>query len=176
MDDIETREERKEMTGAGMTKLHNNLLLALILALLTSCNTGQRYSFNEEIPPEGWSKYNKPVFSAEINDTLQSYNILFSIRNSHNYPYRNLFLFVTTTSPSGDFLKDTIEYQLADEKGNWYGRGLGDIHNLSVPYKSNVLFPVTGEYSFRIEHGMRTDLLKGIVDVGLIIKQRDSKQ
>jgi gliding motility-associated lipoprotein GldH len=147
----------------------------MIIVLTWSCKMGQRYSFNEEIPPEGWSKYNKPEFIAEIDDTLTSFDILFSIRNSHEYPYRNLFLFVTTTSPAGQFIKDTIEYQLADIKGNWYGSGLGDIHNLSVPYKMNVLFPVSGEYSFRIEHGMRADRLEGIVDVGLIIRESDSR-
>ena len=112
-------------------------------------------------------------FTVEISDTLSAYDILFSIRNNHNYPYRNLFLFVTTKSPTGQFLKDTIEYQIADEKGNWYGKGLGDIHNLSVPYKDNVLFTVPGEYSFKLQHGMRTENLEGIIDIGLIIKKRD---
>lgn len=161
------------MTITGKAKFHLPIFLIIILGLLTSCNLNNRYSFNETLPLEGWSKYYKPLFEVELRDTLTSYDLMFSIRNDHTYAYRNLFLFVTTTSPSGQILKDTLEYQLADEKGMWYGRGLGDIHNLSVPYKTNVLFTKAGQYSFKIEHGMRTDILEGIIDVGLVIKKRD---
>jgi len=177
MDATGTKRKKREMTVEGKNKYFSTLCILLLVALGSSCNGGShRYSFNEDLPPDGWSKYNKPEFRAEIDDTSSSFDILFSIRNSHEYPYRNLFLFVTTTSPSGQFIKDTIEYQLADNKGKWYGKGLGDIHNLSVPYKNNVIFPVPGEYSFRLEHGMRSDRLEGIVDLGLIIKKRDNKQ
>lgn len=163
------------MTDTGKTKIPNILFFILLSTIAVSCNLKNRYSFNESFPPDGWSKYNKPRFNVEINDTISSYDLLFSIRNNHNYPYRNLFLFVSTTSPDGRSIKDTVEYQLADEKGRWYGKGLGDLHNIAVPYKTNVLFPVSGEYLFQIEHGMRTDKLEGIVDVGLIIKERDNK-
>lgn len=161
------------MTKTGRTDIRN-ILIFIFLALLTlACKRGNRYSANEAFPPEGWSKYKQPEFNIEINDTLSSYDILFSVRNSHKYPYRNLFLFVTTTSPEGILLKDTVEYQLASEKGIWYGKGIGDLYNLTLPYKINVIFPVPGEYRFKIEQGMRTDMLEGMVDLGLIIKERD---
>ena len=57
-------------------------------------------------------------------------------------PFRNIYLFVTTTSPDGKTITDTLQYNLADEKGKWYGKGFGDIHELNLPYKSNVYFPV----------------------------------
>jgi gliding motility-associated lipoprotein GldH len=163
------------MTGEGITNLSRGIFLFVSLLLLTvSCKLDSRYSFNEALPPEGWNKYNRPSFTVELSDTLSAYDLRFSIRNSHNYPYRNIFLFVGTSSPTGQYLKDTIEFQLADEKGNWYGKGLGDIHNLTVPYKTNVLFTTAGEYTFQIQHGMRTENLEGIIDVGLIIKKRDN--
>ncbi len=168
--DTEIRKE--EMTNTKKINIRIILLFVFLIILTASCNISKRYSFNEVFPAEGWSKYNKPLFNVGINDTLSSYDVLFSIRSSHKYPYRNLFLFVTTTSPAGQSIKDTLEYQLADEKGNWYGRGLGDIHNLSVAYKTNVIFPVSGEYRFQIEQGMRNDKLEGIIDFGLIIKER----
>jgi gliding motility-associated lipoprotein GldH len=161
------------MTKTGRTDTRNILILISLTLLTLSCNRGKGYYANEEFPPEGWSKFNRPEFSFEIDDTLSAYDILFSVRSSHNYPYRNLFLFVTTTSPEGISIKDTVEYQLASEKGNWYGKGIGDLYNLSLPYKINVLFPVPGEYRFKIEQGMRTESLEGMVDLGLIIKERD---
>ena len=83
-----------------------------------------------------------------VSDTINSTNIFFTIRTGSEYPFRNIFLFVTTTSPDGKIVTDTLEYDLADEKGNWYGKGFGDIHELKLPYRSNVFFPMKGTYQF----------------------------
>lgn len=158
-------------------KMENNritLFLAILLTLLlSSCIHKDNFSFNEQLPDTGWSRFYKAVFSAEIADSTMAYDISVSLRNSYEYPFRNIFLFISTTSPSGQSLRDTVEFQLADERGVWYGKGLGDLHNITLPYRTNVLFPSTGEYKFTIEQGMRKDNLKGIVDVGIIIKSRE---
>lgn len=168
----ETRIEEK--TGIMTKKDRSGVRLKVIIALLTitlftSCNSNNIYTAMEEIPDNSWSKYNKPVFQAGIIDTLQPFDIFITLRNTHNYPFRNIFFFVTTTSPDGSYIKDTIEYKIVDESGRWLGKGLGDIHDLSLPFKSNVLFPVSGTYRFRIEQGMRKDNLEGIMDIGIKI-------
>lgn len=160
------------MTSVNRHKRISRILIVLLILASFSCTNKNNFSFNDEIEPEGWSNFYKPAFTASINDTLLAYDISISLRNSHEYPFRNIFLFVTTKSPSGLRIKDTVEYQLADEKGRWYGNGLGDLHNLTVPFKTNILFPQTGDFSFTIEQGMRREKLPGITDVGLIINQR----
>ena len=149
------------------------LLAAMAAAILPSCVRKNVYSKVYSIDEPGWSIYNQLIFSAPISDTLTPSDILLTIRSNSGYPYRNIFLFITTTSPEGYSIKDTLEYYLADEKGNWLGKGLGDIHELTVPFKTNVVFPYAGNYQFRIEQGMRTDDLEGIIDVGLSIIKRD---
>lgn len=155
---------------------NNRIALSLVILfalLLSSCNHKDNFAFNEQLPDTGWSRFYKANFYAEVADSALAYDISVSLRNSYEYPFRNIFLFITTTSPSGQSIRDTIEYQLADERGDWYGKGLGDLHNLTLPYRTNVLFPSSGEYKFTIEQGMRKDNLIGIVDVGLIIKRRE---
>ena len=110
-----------------------------------------------------------PIFKVPVSDTVNSNNVIFTIRNGSSYPFRNIYLFVTTTSPDGKAITDTLQYNLADEKGKWYGKGFGDIHELNLPYKSNVYFPRKGIYVFKIQHGMRIEDLKGVYDVGLRI-------
>ncbi len=114
---------------------------------------------------------NIPEFRIPVNDTINSNNIHFTIRTGSSYPYRNIYLFVTTTSPDGKSITDTLQYNLADEKGNWYGKGFGDIHELNLPYKSNVFFPVKGTYQFKIQHGMRIEDLKGVYDFGIRVEK-----
>jgi len=116
-----------------------------------------------------------PAFRIPVKDTITSNNIYFIIRTGSSYPYRNIFLFVTTTAPGGNSLTDTLEYDLADEKGDWYGKGFGDIHELTLPYKSDVFFPVSGTYQINVQHGMRIEDLKGIYDFGVRVEKTSKK-
>jgi len=160
------------MTGQNNKREKRLLIIPLIMFLLLGCRPGNHFSAVEQIPDSRWSVNNRITFDVIIADTLSPFDILLTIRNSSLYPYRNIFMFVTTVSPEGYWIRDTLEYQLADEKGNWYGRGLGDIHDLSVPFKTDVIFPVSGSYRFRIEHGMRKENLEGIMDIGIRIRYR----
>jgi gliding motility-associated lipoprotein GldH len=124
-----------------------------------------------EIPEKTWSLSDIPSFDVPINDTLNSNNIWLMIRTGSDYPYRNIYLFVTASTPGGITITDTLQYDLADEKGNWYGKGFGNIHALNLPYKTNVYFPLKGNYMFKIQHGMRIENLNGVYDIGLKVEK-----
>ena len=145
------------------------MILILVTLAVTACRERPLYSEIQPVAGAEWSRFNRLIFRADISDTLNACDILLTLRTNADYPFRNIFLFVTTTSPGGYSVKDTLEYYLADEKGNWFGRGLGDVNDLSVKYRTSVLFPESGIYEFRIDHGMRTDNLEGVLDVGLRI-------
>jgi gliding motility-associated lipoprotein GldH len=157
-----------------MTKRINRLKYFLLISfpvLLISCNSNLVYTDVATMPDITWNLLDNPDFRFPVADTTKSTNVFFTIRTGSQYPYRNIFLFVTTTSPDGKSLTDTIEYKIADEKGNWLGRGFGDIHELKLPYKQNVFFPLKGTYHFKIQHGMRIGDLKGVYDVGLRVEK-----
>ena len=99
MKDTGTKERKEEMINANKTAGILSVILFLLSMMTISCSENN-ISFNEEIPDEGWSRYHIPAFEASITDTADAYDILISIRNSYNYPYRNIFLFVSTTLPS----------------------------------------------------------------------------
>jgi gliding motility-associated lipoprotein GldH len=138
---------------------------------MVSCNNNVVFTDSKPMPGKKWELMNIPVFNVPVNDTLKSNNVSFLIRTSSSYPFRNIFLFVKTTSPDGKSITDTLEYFLADEKGKWYGKGFGDIHELNLPYKSNVFFPAKGTYQFTVRHGMRMEDLNGVYDFGLRIEK-----
>jgi len=141
------------------------------LLLLLSCKSRVVYTNSMAMAEETWKLTDISDFKVLITDTVNSNNVLFTIRNGSSYPFRNIFLFVTTTSPDGKKITDTLQYNLADEKGKWFGKGFGDIHELNLPYKSNVFFPLKGTYEFKIQHGMRVENLKGVYDFGLRIEK-----
>jgi gliding motility-associated lipoprotein GldH len=153
-------------------KIRYSFILILTSCFLTfSCNSNVVFTGSVPMPGNKWELMNIPSFSVPVNDTLNSNNVIFTIRTGSSYPYRNIYLFVSTTSPDGKSITDTLQYFLADEKGKWYGKGFGDIHALDLPYKSNVYFPVKGTYKFNIRHGMRIEELKDVYDFGLRIEK-----
>lgn len=154
----------------GIDKYIFLVYLALIV-LLSACNSNVLFTDSVSIPSEEWTLDNVAVFNPDISDTASFQNISFTIRTGSSYPFKNIYLFVSTTSPAGKTISDTLQYNLADDKGKWYGKGFGDVHELNLPFKSGVYFPVKGIYSFKIRHGMRTETLKGVYDIGLRIEK-----
>jgi gliding motility-associated lipoprotein GldH len=157
-----------------MIRRTNRYLIVLLftsLLLVCSCDSNTVYTANETMKEKRWELQHLPSFKVPITDTINSNNIFFTIRTGTSYPFRNIYIFVSTTSPDGRSLTDTLQFNLADEKGNWFGKGFGDIHELNLKYKSNVYFPVKGIYQFSIRHGMRVEDLEGVYDFGISIEK-----
>jgi gliding motility-associated lipoprotein GldH len=163
----------KGKTDGSMSKGKNNcaFLFFVLCSLFCGCNSNILFTDSVSMPGEEWTLENVPVFAPVITDTVSGNNISFTIRTGSSYPFRNIYLFVSATSPAGKTITDTLQFLIADEKGKWYGKGIGDIHELNLPYKKSVYFPSKGIYSFRISHGMRTETLKGVYDIGLRIEK-----
>lgn len=146
-----------------------SLSLAILLFVLSSCGRGLVYSDSRVIGSNTWNMMDVLTFNVPVEDTVTSQNIYFTLRTGSSYPFRNIFLFISTTAPDGKTISDTLEYNVTDEKGQWLGKGFGDIKELDLPYASNVYFPLKGMYQFTVRHGMRPGDLKGVYDFGIRI-------
>lgn len=138
--------------------------------VISSCNTAMIYNQTEDI--EGtWNRYDSAVFHVPIEDTAALYNFYINIRNNNDYRYSNLYVFFHSIFPNGNKTHDTLEFILADKRGKWLGKGIGEIKENNILIRKNMRFPVQGEYTFKIEQGMRSDDLKGIEDIGISIEK-----
>ena len=149
------------------------LSILLLILVLSSCDPNRVYEKNIKIPDGIWYRENIVQFELQIEDTINSHNLYVNVRNTSLYPMSNLYLFITTTAPSGHSVRDTVEIVLADNKGKWVGSGLGDIWDLQQLYKKNVRFAQRGKYSFDFEQAMRTEKLPFVLDVGLRVEKAD---
>jgi len=156
-----------------MIKESSKYLFIILISsfLFYSCNNDVVYIKAVAMPAKTWKLTDVPVFNIPITDTLVSNSINFVIRTGTSYPFRNIFLFVSTSSPDGNSRTDTLQYYLADETGKWFGKGFGDIHELKLPFRSNVFFPQKGTYQIKVQHGMRDEDLEGVYDFGLKIER-----
>ena len=151
------------------------LLPILLATLLTACSGDIVYSRFVSISYPGgtitssgeWHVDSVAQFAIPIADTTVDYRTIIYVRHTERYPYQNMWLFVNEGQQ-----RDTIEFYLADDRGQW----LGDTHNgvmeMPVLLDENRHFRDTGVYELRIAHGMRDTLLRGISDIGVeVIRQ-----
>ncbi|MCD7972399.1 MAG: gliding motility lipoprotein GldH [Candidatus Azobacteroides sp.] len=147
------------------------ILFSLSGLFLVGCNQDRNVYFEYvHIPEEGWSKDLEATFSPIIKDKNLSYNLKIELRHTNDYPYQNIWLFSTLYYQDSLLRNDTIQYLLADDFGEWYGKGYNTLYQQSLIYKDNFIFPDTGKYTIRIEHAMRDNILIGIEDIGLHIE------
>jgi gliding motility-associated lipoprotein GldH len=147
------------------------VLLFTISLITTSCDSTRIYDEYAEIGEQGWAKDDAKNFEFNINDTTTFYNVIINVRNSSEYRYKNLYLFVEMTSPSNKFFIDTVEITLADNQGKWLGSGIGNIwqNRLNLIEKAKLL--EAGTYRVKVSQGMRHDTLKSLSDVGIRVEK-----
>ena len=138
---------------------------------LWACDQDRIYENNFSIGAGGWRYTDRARFEVVINDTVSLCNIYINARNNGSYKYMELWLFVDVFSPLGTVERDTVQFMLADYRGKWLGRGLGDKFDTRMIFRRKVRFPATGKYVFEYEQATRDESLKGIEDIGLRIEK-----
>lgn len=156
--------------------MRSYLFLMLAIFLLASCNTTGVTSEYKSLKGAVWNKDDILEFSFTKMDTVQEYNMFINVRNDDTFPYSNLFLITSLSTPEGEVLQDTLEYSMALPDGTWLGKGTGSLKENKLWYKENIVFPVSGVYTLEVSHAMRKNgtvqgviSLEGITDVGIEI-------
>ncbi len=139
-------------------------LMVIGCLAFTSCQKDIVFSQFISIPSGEWGNEELANFDYTISDKDADYRMLIYVRHTERYPYQNMWLFVDNGAR-----RDTIEFYLADDRGQW----LGDRHHgfieMPVLFEQNYHFPDTGMYHMAIQHGMRDSVLRGVMDIGVEI-------
>ena len=148
------------------------LFVILISGFLFSCDRNQLYEDNIMIENGIWNVRKTVGFDVDISELNHRYNVYVNVRNSPEYQYSNLFLFLTTSFPDNKKSLDTLELTLADYDGRWLGTGMGSVKFSRFLLKKGLQFTQKGHYRFELEQAMRVNDLKGIRDIGLRIEKQ----
>ena len=150
--------------------------LTLGIIFLNSCGDLPISSSSIEIDHNGWNSIDNASFDWDVINLDLRYDAFIDIRHNSDYPYSNLYLFLDFTFPNGNQRRDTLACVLADERGRWFGSGIGDIIDHRVSFQENFEFPINGKYRLKVAHGMRQDPLVGITDLGFRLEKSPSLQ
>ena len=146
--------------------------ISFVLSLfLLSCFDLPYYSESHVVDSSGWESSDSLRFNFTIADSTNSYDCVIDLSHTGEYPFSNIYLFVDFEFPNGKNRIDTVHITLADRTGRWYGAGLGHMTSLDVSLYEGITFPITGNYSVTVIHGMRRDPLEGITDIGFRLEE-----
>ena len=152
-------------------------ILSLLFFILFVCGCDHKmvYEQNKDIQ-DGWRLDQIINFNIDIKDTISNMEMYINIRHTSDYPFTNIWLFINTLDPQGQYKKDTIECVLAEKSGKWKGSGLGKIKFLRTKLK-NIRFDSKGTHKFFIEQAMRhgskpkIQVLPEIINVGIRLQK-----
>lgn len=152
--------------------VYNSMVLAFFGLAFVACDNKRYYEQDEMIGNDNtWYYQDAKEFKVDIEDSLQVFNFYINVRNTVDYDFANLYVFILSKLPDGVLAQDTVEFQLADYKGNWLGNGRGEFRDNSFIIRKNMRFQHPGTYLFSLKQGMRQDSLKGIADIGIRIEK-----
>ena len=152
-----------------MNNLVKYIFSLLVGVLFVACNSDVVYDDSVRVANPMWHADSVARFEIVIKDTTLDYQSGILIRNSGDYAYQNLWLFVTEIAPDSTITCDTIEYYLADNYGRWLGSGIGSLYTNIYYYKEELHYSQEGVYTYEIRQGMREEELKGITNIGVQI-------
>ncbi len=138
--------------------------LIVFSILIVSC--ADSYYNETKNLENGWKKNQLQKFEFNTKESDAYFDVNLIVRNNNNYAYRNLWLFATL-----DGKKDTLQYLLADKEGNWLGNGALKTKEIYFNlYQDRIL--KKGNHTLILQHAMRVDTLKGLVDITVEIVKK----
>ena len=158
-------------------------IISIVLIFFHSCGLHENTVSEEFQAVEkgiwGWKQ--TKTFSFEIDDTTHYYNIYCGLRITGKYNYSNIWLiyelsenklentsFINSTITP--LLKTQFQIELADQTGRWLGDGMSNLISFEQPLLLKTKLR-KGNYTFKLSHNMREDLISGVNDVGIKVEK-----
>ena len=144
------------------------LMIFILVATVSSCTGGYKYSDYREVAPTGWPYGERFDYIVTGRDSLITGTLMVSLTHDNSYEYSNIWLEVTVPVDSS-LTVDTVNVTLCDPYGNWYGNGMPGHYQFTDTLLAR---PLTLADSSRISvrHIMRVDTLRGISQVGISVE------
>ena len=145
------------------------MLIAAVMFIVPSCQRKpvMAHAAFVHLPTGGWKVGTPLTFRPEYDDSTLTYSLVLAIRHDNSYRYSNLPLVVDLVADDSLVSRHKLDLTLADEYGNWTGGGFGAYFQDTVTIAA-VVDPGDAKRVIVWQSIDSCDMLKGLVDIGLI--------
>lgn len=151
-------------------KVHKLLYALFGLLLLVSCQEQAMYEKVYAFENEEWTQKVKPLFKVDITDTTKEYDFILTLRTTTDYQFNNLWIFLNTTTPSGQKAREPFEIKITNPDGSWAGKKTGTVVEIPLYFRRRKM-PEKGQYKFLIEQGITESKIDQVLDIGLRVEE-----
>ena len=147
-------------------------VLIIITAFFISCNSNTVLKEYKKFDDISWNKFDilNFEFPVEKNEGLDFY---FALRHHTDFPYSFIDVNITFYTPDSEVRSRDYHFRLKNTKLKWKGDGMGELWDIELPIRKEMIFHKSGECKVRIENKMRKAETPGIIEVGLIVKKAE---
>ncbi|MEN9303561.1 MAG: hypothetical protein RL264_1990 [Bacteroidota bacterium] len=146
------------------------ILLFVLVISLTSCGEKAFFSESYKFPSKQWTQRMKPKFVVNFTDTTQLYNFVLTLRTTTDYKFSNLWIFLNTTPPVGNTVREPYEIKTTFPDGSWIGKKSGSVVEHQLVFKRRKL-PFKGKYTFQIEQGITDKSIDEVLDITFTVEK-----
>ncbi|MBM3418390.1 MAG: hypothetical protein FJY17_05645 [Bacteroidetes bacterium] len=132
---------------------------------------------NEEIPvgaysfsDNKWDQKVKPSFELDLSDTSSVYDFFITIRNTTDYKYSNLWIYVEEIPPFGPTHRERHEIPIANPNGSWIGHKTGSVIENKYLIKRGKV-PFIGKYTYILEQAITDQEVTEVLDISFQVKK-----
>ncbi|MCQ2222546.1 MAG: gliding motility lipoprotein GldH [Bacteroidaceae bacterium] len=154
-------------------KGRKSIILTSLLMLATACQKADGINQFQPTDTEGWNCLDTLVFDVPASTQPHDYEVLIHARITHQFSSKDLWMVVEQQYGDPDSLRpfvDTLTIQVADENGNFIGKGR-DLLEYTTPVRVVRLQSGT-EGQIRVHHIQTDTHVKGVHDVGIEVRYR----
>lgn len=155
-------------------KRRTDILVPLfaVALLVCGCNRKTIYSHYEHTPVEGWERVDGLSFDFSPVPYDGTFREDIGLRINSSYPFMGLTLIVEQqVYPMGVRRSDTLSCKLIDDDGTIQGEGISSFqYNFHL---CNLKLEKGDSLHVHIRHNMKREILPGISDVGVTLRNTD---
>ncbi|HET8861485.1 gliding motility lipoprotein GldH [Marivirga sp.] len=148
------------------------LSIICLTFLIFSCTEDRYFEDNIDFKDRIWGLEESAEFDIEIDSIEVPYRIKLNVRNTLDYPYRNLYIQYSLSDSNRNISKKLHNIKLFEGKtGKPFGDRQSEVFSHQLILQDSVYFPEKGNYTIKLKQYMREKELKGMVSVGIRLEQ-----
>jgi len=149
-----------------MLKIIFPLIFSLLLANCSSNTSFKQYKKFDDV---SWNRFDILEFDVPVkkNEPVDFY---LALRHHTNFAYSYIDVNITLNTPNGEIRSREYHFQLKNTDLKWKGNGMGQLWDIKLPIRKEMIFNKNGICKVQIENKMHRVNTPGIIEVGLIVK------
>ena len=141
--------------------------------MLAGCTNSTVFKEYRKFDNVIWGRFDIQNFEVPVKKG-EPLDLYFALRHHTDFPFNFIDVNITLFTPDGEMRSRDYHYRLIGTDLKWKGDGMGELWDIDLPIRKNVLFNQSGICKIRVESKMNRTQLPGIIEIGVIAKKSDN--